>query len=969
MNANEIARLLAVQSFQLAAVIVVVGVLTATLGRRRPHLAYALWSVVLVKCFTPPWLTSPTSAFGRWQQRATAENNAVASSAPGRPMTTPGGDDSALLDALRKLNEPAAEPPIAAVPAIHEKVPPRRWRATPGQIVALWTGGGLAMALWLVVKALRLARELRRHTLATSPELEQLVADQAAQLGLRRAVRVVVSPGGLGPAAVGGPQPTIILPDDLVASAEPAALAAFVAHELVHLRRGDFWVGLCQLVGQIVWWFHPLVWWANRQLRRARERACDAEVLAAGLSRPADYARALVTALDWRRRWQPLGLLPGVRPWDVTSARLALVMRPDGRHRRRAPWWAVLLAAALAVTTLPGAAPPEDPPAKDVPLTFNLGKLVVGFARNAHEPPQPSPRHQAAAAKLADLGAQIVWGPLDHLGGKGPFGYQIHCYLQGDRRIGDDWLELLEQLDSLESISTSSTAISPEQLAHWVALPTVQRLWLPEARDEYLAALANVCPEKKLTLILDGQTKPLPSLAKLTGVEQLMITLPGRETWAAVQGLKDLHILTVQLNKPIAGMFDDLAKFSGLKRLQLMIAGNVPLAELAALGQLTQLERLGLHIGYAGTGGGTNPMPETTAGVDFSWVEKLTALKHLETGFSNGDSGTRIGPELTRPLANLPSLRGAMLTEPTDEALAALGQSKSLTALSLFCPQNALSTAALAGIAELKSLTRLKVVGSSVGDDVLRAWGSLTGLEYLESTHGAIVTDAGLLGLKGLTKMRRLTLMGENQFTDAGMAALAGMTQLELLQISAPQVTDRGVAALAGKNRLDHVAISQSQIGDDGLAILARLPQLRELTLNKSQATGAGLAALPDKNVLEQLSLNDCPVDDAGAAQIARARGLRGLHLGHTKLTDEGLRALAPLAALEHLSIDHTQIGDGAIGLLATWPKLSIVSAVETQVTKEAAEEFNAQRGPRVRLNIEVSFRLGAFTMSDVFDD
>ena len=49
--------------WQISVLIVLVGVVGALLCRRRPHLAYALWIVVLVKCITPPVWSSPTGVF------------------------------------------------------------------------------------------------------------------------------------------------------------------------------------------------------------------------------------------------------------------------------------------------------------------------------------------------------------------------------------------------------------------------------------------------------------------------------------------------------------------------------------------------------------------------------------------------------------------------------------------------------------------------------------------------------------------------------------------------------------------------------------------------------------------------------------------------------------------------------------------------------------------------------------------
>ena len=51
------------QLWQVTAVAVVVAVLVHAFGRRRPHLAYLLWLLVIIKCVTPPLWSSPTGVF------------------------------------------------------------------------------------------------------------------------------------------------------------------------------------------------------------------------------------------------------------------------------------------------------------------------------------------------------------------------------------------------------------------------------------------------------------------------------------------------------------------------------------------------------------------------------------------------------------------------------------------------------------------------------------------------------------------------------------------------------------------------------------------------------------------------------------------------------------------------------------------------------------------------------------------
>ena len=76
-------------------------------------------------------------------------------------------------------------------------------------------------------------------------------------------------------------RPVIVLPEVVVRGKRPEELTPLVAHELIHVRRGDLWLGLLQTTAQALWWFHPLVWLAARLSAREVERCCDEEVVGA----------------------------------------------------------------------------------------------------------------------------------------------------------------------------------------------------------------------------------------------------------------------------------------------------------------------------------------------------------------------------------------------------------------------------------------------------------------------------------------------------------------------------------------------------------------------------------------------------------------------------------------------------------------------------------------------------------------
>jgi beta-lactamase regulating signal transducer with metallopeptidase domain len=69
-------------------------------------------------------------------------------------------------------------------------------------------------------------------------------------------------------------------------------LCRALIHELEHVARAD-WAGQCAArIACAIYWFHPLVWMAWRELAIEAERACDDAVLRR--AEPDDYASQLV---------------------------------------------------------------------------------------------------------------------------------------------------------------------------------------------------------------------------------------------------------------------------------------------------------------------------------------------------------------------------------------------------------------------------------------------------------------------------------------------------------------------------------------------------------------------------------------------------------------------------------------------------------------------------------------------------
>jgi TonB family protein len=121
-----------------------------------------------------------------------------------------------------------------------------------------------------------------------------------------------------------------------------------MVHELEHVQRRD-WVNSC-LARTVcaVYWFHPLVWIAWRQLTLEAERACDDAVL--GRSEATAYADQLVGLAQRLSRTSKLPLLAMANRAEL-GKRVGAVL-DSGQRRGRAGVFAVALACAAAAVVV-----------------------------------------------------------------------------------------------------------------------------------------------------------------------------------------------------------------------------------------------------------------------------------------------------------------------------------------------------------------------------------------------------------------------------------------------------------------------------------------------------------------------------------------------------------------------------------------------------------------------------------------
>ena len=172
-------------------------------------------------------------------------------------------------------------------------------------LIGLWIPLA-AVAMIRVLLGLWQVRTIRRACAEIDPAgFDPALRETLLQFGAGRNVRLLVSESARVPAALGFRRAAIVLPAWCLREMSAAELRPILIHEITHLQRRDDWTNLLQKVVRAVFFFHPAVWWIDRQLAVEREMACDDAVVAT-LGNPRAYAGSLVGLLERscaRRGW------------------------------------------------------------------------------------------------------------------------------------------------------------------------------------------------------------------------------------------------------------------------------------------------------------------------------------------------------------------------------------------------------------------------------------------------------------------------------------------------------------------------------------------------------------------------------------------------------------------------------------------------------------------------------------------
>lgn len=336
------------------------------------------------------------------------------------PASRPAAETSTRPSATRVASDPGhgavaathgiADLSHASTPALFEST----LMTGVSALFILWAAVLLVIAASLAYAALLVKRIVNRARPLDTADWLNPLWEVSDRLALDEPPRLLRSEDAKMPFACGLFTPTIVLP----AESDHWSLdrrRAVLLHELAHVRRHDLIGHTLGRLACAVYWFHPLVWKAAKQLRSESERACDDLALACG-ARATDYAEHLLDIVTSVRGDATPSVALAMARRKEFEGRMLAILDPELRHSSPNRKQSAMLIGSLAlISIVVGAAAPA--PRQATEPSAPGAAAVAGSSRllGDRENPNPNPEPGSTDGFSMHVSTQTATNVAEHV--------------------------------------------------------------------------------------------------------------------------------------------------------------------------------------------------------------------------------------------------------------------------------------------------------------------------------------------------------------------------------------------------------------------------------------------------------------------------------------------------------------------------------------------------------------------------
>ena len=142
-------------------------------------------------------------------------------------------------------------------------------------LVNIWALGIVFLTLKLIGGFIYVQNLKSKRTYFLDDATEKMFKNLVKKSQISKHIYLLESALAKTPMTIGYFETVVLLPMGLVTGLSVKELEAVLAHELAHIRRADYLVNILQTLVEIVFFFHPAIWYISAKIREERENCCD----------------------------------------------------------------------------------------------------------------------------------------------------------------------------------------------------------------------------------------------------------------------------------------------------------------------------------------------------------------------------------------------------------------------------------------------------------------------------------------------------------------------------------------------------------------------------------------------------------------------------------------------------------------------------------------------------------------------
>jgi beta-lactamase regulating signal transducer with metallopeptidase domain len=211
----------------------------------------------------------------------------------------------------------------------------------------VWTSAVAFGLIWTIIGTAALYWQSKQALPVMVPWIQALLDRCHSSVGIKHPIKLRMSDAFAGPTLIAIGKPVIIVPSWCLIQLSPQELKQVFLHEMLHYARRDHFTVLLVQFSKIIFFFHPLIWYAGKRISIEAERACDAAVIRVS-RKPESYASSLLKVAEGAlgvSRWR--GVLEMAKSASLTALRIRDVL--SGAESRHVVGFRALIIVGLCV--------------------------------------------------------------------------------------------------------------------------------------------------------------------------------------------------------------------------------------------------------------------------------------------------------------------------------------------------------------------------------------------------------------------------------------------------------------------------------------------------------------------------------------------------------------------------------------------------------------------------------------------